>query len=158
MMSLIWYMSGVNYFFRRIASLDEATRPAVIIVAGQVYPAAPHADLRLASFKSTLKTEIVDLGDQLHPRRKIELHNAGVKKCLQSSDGSIAIFGSQFHGIATAAITRLYKDGTSNGFLLEPQNQSPWFIDAAYTGQGKQFVAVRTTVDLGVVVEWISFR
>jgi hypothetical protein len=88
----------------------------------------------------------------------IELNNAGVKKCLELSDGSIAIFGSQFHGIATAAVTRLYKDGTSKGFLLEPQNQSPWFIDAAYTGHGTQFVAVRSTVDGGMVVEWISFR
>jgi hypothetical protein len=80
-----------------------------------VYPAAPHADLRLALFKTTLKTEIVDLDDQLHPRRMIELLNAGVKKCLELSDGSIAIFGSQFHGIATAAVTRLYKDGRSQG-------------------------------------------
>ena len=123
-----------------------------------VYPAAPHADLRLVLFKTTLKTEMVDLDDQLHPRRMIKLNNAGVKKCLELSDGSIAIFGSQFHGIATAAVTRLYKDGTFKGFLFEPQNQSPWFIDAAYTGQGKQFVAVRSTVDVGAVVEWISFR
>jgi hypothetical protein len=123
-----------------------------------VYPATPHADIRLAFFQTTLKTEIVDLDDQLRQRRKIELHNAGVKRCLELPDGSIAIFGSVFHGIATAAVTRLYKDGTSQGFLLEPQNQSPWFIDAAYTGHGTQFVAVRSTVDGGVVVEWISFR
>jgi hypothetical protein len=123
-----------------------------------VYPAVPRAGLRLALFETTLKTEIVDLDDQLHPKRKIELHNAGVKKCLELSDGSIAIFGSQFHGIATAAVIRLYKDGRSEGFLVEPRNQSPWFIDAAYTGQGTQFVAVRSTVDLRVVVEWISFQ
>ena len=123
-----------------------------------VYPAEPHADLRLALFKTTLKTEIVDLDSQLHQKRKIELRNAGVKKCLELSDGSIAIFGSVFHGIATAAVTRLYKDGTSQGFLLQPQNQSPWFIDAAYTGHGTQSVTVRSTVDGGVVVEWISFR
>lgn len=123
-----------------------------------VYPAEPHADLRLALFKATLKTEIVDLDDQLRPRQTIKLDNAGVKKCLELSDRSIAIFGSQFHGIATAAVTRVYKDGRSKGFRLEPQDQSPWFIDAAYTGQGTQFVAVRTTIDRGVVVEWISFR
>jgi hypothetical protein len=123
-----------------------------------IYSAAPHADLRLALFKTTLKTEIVDLDNQLHPRRTIELHNAGVKKCLELSDGSIAIFGSVFHGIATAAVTRVYNDGASQGFLLEPRNQSPWFIDAAYTGHGTQFVTVRTTIDLGVVVEWISFQ
>jgi hypothetical protein len=123
-----------------------------------VYPAAPNANLRLALFKTTLRTEIVDLDDQLRPRRMIKLNNAGVKKCLELSDRSIAIFGSVFHGIATAAVTRLYKDGSSQGFLLQPQNQSPWFIDAAYTGQGKQSVTVRTTVDLGVVVEWISFQ
>jgi hypothetical protein len=123
-----------------------------------VYPAAPHANLRLALFPTTLKTEIIDLDNHLRPKRKTELNNAGVKKCLELSDGSIAIFGSQFHGIATAAVTRLYKDGTSQGFLLEPQKQSPWFIDAAYAGNGQQFVAVRSAVDGGTVVEWISFQ
>ena len=123
-----------------------------------VYPASPHAELRLALFKTTLKTEIVDLDDQLRAKGMTKLKNAGIKKCLELSDGSIAIFGSAFHGIATAAVTRLYEDGTSQGFLLEPQNQSPWFIDAAYTGHGTKSVAVRTTVDGGVVVEWISFR
>jgi hypothetical protein len=123
-----------------------------------VYPAAPHADLRLALLETTLRTEIVDLDNQLHERRKYKLRNAGIKKCLELSDGSIAIFGSVFHGNATAAVTRLYKDGTSQGFILQPQNQSPWFTDAAYTGQGKQFVAVRTTIDLAVLVDWISFQ
>jgi hypothetical protein len=46
-----------------------------------VYPVEPRSDVRLALMKDTLKTEIIDLDDQLSgPKRVIKLHNAGVNK------------------------------------------------------------------------------
>jgi hypothetical protein len=88
---------------------------------------------------STLETEILRFDDQLRgPTGKLKLYNVGVKKCLELPDGSIAIFGSQFHNSATAAVTRIYKDGSSKGFLLESPYQSPWYEDAVFTGNYRQ--------------------
>jgi hypothetical protein len=124
-----------------------------------ICPVQPRAEVRVALFKDTLKTVIVDFDDQLRgPKHVISLHNAGVKKPLELPDGSIAIFGSQFHGTATAAVTRVYKDGSSKGFLVEPQKQSGWFYDAVYTGNRNEFAAVRSVDDLRAVLDWISFR
>jgi hypothetical protein len=124
-----------------------------------IRPVAPRSDVRVSLFQDTLKTEIVDLDDQLRgPTRVIKLHNAGVKRSLQLPDGSIAIFGSEFHNTATAAVTRVYKDGSSKGFIVEPPYQSGWYDDAVYTGNKKEFAAVRSMNDTRAVLEWISFR
>jgi len=124
-----------------------------------VYPIEPRSDVRLALKIDTLKTEIIDLDDQLQgPTRVIKLHNAGVNKCLELRDGSIAIFGSQFHNGATAAITRVYKDGSSKGFVHEPPYESPWYYDAVVTGKKNEFAATRSVGLLQAVLEWISFN
>jgi hypothetical protein len=124
-----------------------------------VYPVEPRSDVRLALMKDTLNTEIIDLDDQLSgPKRVIKLHNAGVNKCLELRDGSIAIFGSYFHNIASAAVTRVYRDGSSERFPVEPEIGSPAYYDAVLTGNKRQFAAVRS-VDFGhAVLEWISFQ
>jgi hypothetical protein len=77
--------------------------------------------------------------DQLcGPNRTVKLHNAG----------------------ATGAVTRVYKDGTSEGFLIEPPYQSGWYEDAVLTGNKNQFAAVRL-VRPGqgqAVLDWVSFK
>jgi hypothetical protein len=126
-----------------------------------VYPAVPRSDLYVALAVDTLKTDVIHLDDQLRgPTRVIELHNAGIKKCLELPDGSIAIFGSQFHNIASAAVTRVYKDGTSKGFLVEGAIGSPWYFDAVLTNNPNvsEFAAVRISNVTDAVVDWISFK
>ncbi len=124
-----------------------------------VYAVVPRSNVRMALFNDTLHTEIIDLDDQLRgPTRVIKLHNAGVKKCLELPDGSIAIFGSQYHNGATAAVTRVYRDGSSRGFLVEPPYQSGWYYDAVLVGSDKQFAAVRLVDDGRAVLDWVSFK
>jgi hypothetical protein len=123
-----------------------------------VRPTMPRSDLRVALLQDTLKTEIVDLDEQLHPTRTIKLHNAGVKQCVALPDGSMAIFGSQFHDIASAAVTRVYKDGSSKAFPVEPAIGSPWYIDAVLTGNPAQFAAVRIANYNEAVLDWVSFK
>jgi hypothetical protein len=124
-----------------------------------VHPVVPRSDVRVALFQDTLKTTVIDLDDQLRgPTRAIKLHNAGVKKCLELADGSIAIFGSQFHNVASAAVTRVYKDGSSKAFPVEPAIGSPWYFDAVLTGNPAQFAAVRIANFNEAVLDWISFK
>jgi hypothetical protein len=123
-----------------------------------VRPAAPRSDLRVVLMQDTLKTQVVDLDDRLHPTRVIKLHNAGVKQCLGLPDGSLAIFGSVFHNTATAAVTRVYSDGTSKTFPVEPENQSAWYYDAVYLGERAEFAAVRSAGDQQAVLDFVSFE
>jgi len=108
---------------------------------------------------STLRTEMVDFDADLRgTAHTVRLDNVGIKKCLGLPDGSVAIFGSQFLGTATAAITRVYKGGRYKTFLLEPRNTSPWYIDAVLTGNGDEIAAVRLQgLDRGIL-EFLSFR
>jgi hypothetical protein len=124
-----------------------------------VHPVASGSTVSVAMMLSTLETEILRFDDQLQgPTGKWKVHNVGVKKCLELPDGSITIFGSQFHNSATAAVTRIYKDGSSKGFLLEPPYQSPWYEDAVFTGNKNQFAAVRLVNSGQAVLDWVSFK
>jgi hypothetical protein len=122
----------------------NATDPAVRIVT------------MLPEFKHT---EILDFDDHLRgPKRTLKLYNVGVSKSLALSDGTIAIFGSQFTDSATAAVTRVYKDGRYKSLLVEPPHQSPWYIDAVLTGNRNEIAAVRR-VDSGyAIVDFLSFQ
>jgi hypothetical protein len=110
-----------------------------------VQPVASGSTVSVAVMLSTLETEILRFDDQLRgPTDKWKLHNVGAKKCLELPDGSIAIFGSYFHNIASAAVTRVYKDGSSKRFPVEPAIGSPSYYDAVLTGNKNQFAAVRS--------------
>jgi hypothetical protein len=123
-----------------------------------VYPVLPTSGVRLAFFRDTLHTEIVAFDDQLRsPRTVVKLQNAGVKKCIELPDGSIAIFGSQFNNGATAAVTRVYPDGSYKGFVIEPPHQSGFYYDAVATGNKNEFVATRW-IGIQPVVEWVVFK
>jgi hypothetical protein len=123
-----------------------------------IYPAVPTSGVRLALFRDTLHTEIVSFDDQLRgPRTVVKMHNAGVKKCIELPDGSIAIFGSRFARGATAAVTRVYPDGSYKVFVVEPVHQSAFYYDAVATGNKSEFVATRW-IGIQPVLEWVVFK
>jgi len=124
-----------------------------------VHSEAADSRLKVALLKDTLHTEIVDLDDQLRgPTRVTKLHNVGVKKCLELPDGSVVIFGSQFRsGVASAAVTRVEKDGNYKTYSIEPSVRSPWYFDAVPSGVHGEFVAVRLNND-GAQLDWLSFK
>jgi hypothetical protein len=72
-------------------------------------------------------------------------------------DGSIAIFGSRFDRGATAAVTRVYPDGSYKVFVIEPQHQSAFYYDAVATTNKKEFAATRW-IGVQPVLEWIVFK
>jgi hypothetical protein len=123
-----------------------------------VYPVVPTSGVRLALFRDTFNAEIVSFDDQLRgPRTVVKMHNAGVKKCVELSDGSIVIFGSRFDRGATAAVTRVYRDGSYKVFVVEPAHQSAFYYNAVATGNKNEFAATRW-IGVQPVLEWISFR
>lgn len=124
-----------------------------------IYPDVPRPDLQVAVTNGTVNAKVIEFDDQLRrPMRVIKLQNAGVKKGLELPDGSIAIFGSQYHNGATAAVTRIYGDGTSKGFLVQPLYQSGWYYDAVLVDGKKQCAAVRLVDDGRAVLDWVSFK
>jgi hypothetical protein len=113
--------------------------------------------LRVVTMLSNSQTEIWDFDDRLRgPSNTLRLHNVGVKAGLGLSDGSIAIIGaantSLLSTFPSAGVTRVGRDGRYKTFLVEPLHQSPWYIDAVLTGNGKEIAAVRQLgVEQGVV-------
>jgi len=124
-----------------------------------VYPDVPRADLSFYVQGGTLDSKIVEFDNPLRsPTRVIKLHNAGMRKCLQLPDKSMAIFGSQYLNGATAAVTRLYTTGTYKTFLVSPTYQSGWYYDAVFLGGDRQFAATRLVDDGRAVLDWVSFK
>jgi hypothetical protein len=124
-----------------------------------IYPDAPAYNLRFALTTGTLDPKVVDFDVQRRTSSSvIALYNTGVKKGLELQDGSIAIFGGQYRNGATAGVTRVYKDGSSKGFLVEPPYQSGWYYDAVLVDGKKQFAAVRLVDDGRAVLDWVSFK
>jgi len=134
--ALGWYVK--EYYVVKIG-------PDGDIIAKQLLPVGEHhlvqgnatdPPVRIVTMLSTFKhTEILDFDEQLQgPARTLKLHNVGVNKSLALSDGTIVILGSQYTDSATAAVTRVYKDGGYKSFLVEPPHQSPWYIDAVLIG------------------------
>jgi hypothetical protein len=124
-----------------------------------VYPATSDSAVRIVIMVSTYQTEILDFDAQLRgPTHTLKLHNVGVKKCLGLPDGTVAIFGSQFHNGATTAVTRVYKDGGSKGFLIDPSIAYPWHNDAVLTGKNAEIAAVGRNYSGQAVLDWVSFK
>lgn len=126
--------------------------------AARVRPISLSSKVRLAYMVTTYKTEVADFDEQLRgPLHVWKLENAGVKKAVEFADGSVAVFGSQFLNGATASVARLYTNGNSRGFLVQPSHQSGWFSDAVSSGSDKEFATVRQ-VNGGAVLAWVSFK
>jgi hypothetical protein len=124
-----------------------------------VHPVSIGSAVSAVGMRTTLDTEIFHFDDKMQgPTRTMKVRNAGVKKCIELPDGSLAIFGSQFHNSATAAVTRVYKDGSSKGFLVQPPYQSGWYEDAEFIGDKYQFAAVRWVNGGQAVLDWVSFK
>ncbi len=117
------------------------------------------SEVRIVTMLPAFKhTELLDFDEQLRgPKQTMKLENVGVKTALALSDGTIAIFGSQYTDSATAAVTRIYKDREYKSFRVEPAHESPWYIDAVLTGKGNEFAAVRQVVVEGAVLDFLSF-
>lgn len=128
-------------------------------VANFVYPDVPKSSLSFILRKSDLDSELVEFDEQFRgPTRVINLHNAGLRKCLQLPDGSFAIFGSQYQKSATAAVIRVYNTGNYHVFLVEPPYQSGWYYDAAFLGGDRSFAATRLVDDGRAVLDWVAFK
>jgi hypothetical protein len=78
---------------------------------------------------------------------KLTLHNVGVEKAVELSDGTIAIFSSEFHNGATGAVTRIYRNGRHKRFLDQPPYRSPWYSTVVATGISSEVAATRELVD-----------
>jgi hypothetical protein len=106
-------------------------------------------------------TDLLEFDGQLRQTRRLTLHNVGVQKAVEPSDGTITIFGSQFHNGATAAVTRIYKNGSHRVFLPQPPHQSPWYSAAVASGANNEFAATRELFDgrtMQLLLDWISFK
>jgi len=119
------------------------------------------SDILVASMLSTLDTVVFGFDPELNgPKRTATIKNAGIKRCLELADGSLALFGSSFDGQATASVARIYKNGDVKNYLLEPKFQSGWFYDAVASGTGPdEFATVRQLNDSGKgAITWVSLK
>jgi hypothetical protein len=150
-----------EYYVVKIAPDGEITAKH-LLSAGEhhlVQTGTSDPAVRIVTMVSTYQTEILDFDAQLRgPTHTLKLHNVGVKKCLGLPDGTVAIFGSQFHNGATTAVTRVYKDGSSKGFLVDPSIAYPWHNDAVLTGKNAEIAAVGRNYSSQAVLDWISFK
>jgi hypothetical protein len=117
--------------------------------------------VRVTSQNSTEKAEIIDFDLNLHGSlHTTHLGNVGTKKALESGGGIATLFGSfNSHG-PTAGAARVYSNGDSKTFTVEPRFQSGWFYDAVPTdSSGHEFATVRTLNTDGTgALAWISFK
>jgi hypothetical protein len=119
--------------------------------------------VRIVTMISNKQTEVFDFDDHLRgPSHQLSLRNVGVKRSLGLPDGSILIIGaansSVFAAYPSAAVTRVYRDGRYDTFMVEPLHQSPWYIDAVLTGNSNEIAAVRQVgVEQGTL-DFLSFK
>jgi hypothetical protein len=67
----------------------------------------------------------------------------------EMEDGSLVLFGGTGEANTTATVGRLFqKNQGVHAYMVSPQYQSGWFIDATPTENPEEFVAIRTTVSL----------
>jgi hypothetical protein len=122
---------------------------------------ANRAGVGVVSLFPSFKTELLQFDDQLLQTNSVTLHNVGLQKAIELSDGTIEIFGSEFHNGPTAAVTRIYTNGSYRTFLLQPPYRSPWYSAAVPTETTNEIAATRELVDGGtiqLVLDWIVFR
>jgi hypothetical protein len=117
--------------------------------------------VRVSSQNSPAKAEMIDFDLSLHgPLHTTHLENVGIKRGLESGGGITTLFGSfNSHG-PTAGAARVYSNGDSKIFSVEPRFQSGWFYDAAPTdSSGREFATVRTLNTDGTgALAWVSFK
>jgi hypothetical protein len=102
-------------------------------------------------------TELLEFDGQLHQSKSRSLGDLGVRTAVEAADGTVSIFGGELHGSATAAVTRVYKNGSYRTFSVPPLHQSPWYYDATPTAKAKEFAATRL-VGTAATLDWIAFR
>jgi hypothetical protein len=126
--------------------------------------AGPPTRVRIAALLSALKTVVIDFDLNLKgPLHTTHIGDIGTKRGLYSSDGIATLFGSRHVGYfnqPTAGAARVYKNGDSKGFTLEPRFQSGWFYDAVPTdSSGNEFATV-SSLNAGGMGElaWITFK
>jgi hypothetical protein len=117
--------------------------------------------VRISSVSSPVEAEIIDFDLDLQgPLRTTHLDNIGMDRGLDLGNGVVTLFGSRyFHG-PTAGAARVYPNGESKMFTVEPRFQSGWFYDAIPTdSSGREFATVRSLNTDGTgALAWISFR
>jgi hypothetical protein len=127
--------------------------------------AGPPTRVRIAALPSALKTVIIDFDLNLKgPLHTTHIGDIGTNRGLYTGNGVATLFGSRHVGYfnqPTAGAARVYKNGDSKGFTLEPRFQSGWFYDAVPTDlSGREFATVRFVVNSGGTgaLAWISFN
>ena len=126
-----------------------------------IHPVGEPAKVRIGITLSTLKSEIVDFDLNLHgPLHTTHLDNIGIHRGLDSTDGLATLFGSRYFNGPTAGAARVYLNGDSKMFTVEPRYQSGWFYDAVPTDAASlEFATVRTLNTDGTgALAWITFK
>lgn len=126
-----------------------------------IHPIGEPAEVRIGTTLSIVKSEIVDFDLNLHgPLHTAHLNNIGINRGLESGNGVATLFGSRYFNGPTAGAARLYPNGDSQTFALEPRFQSGWFYDAVPTdAEFDEFATVRTLNSDGTgALAWISFK
>ncbi len=129
-----------------------------------IHPAGLPARVQITTMLSAPDTVIIDFDLNLKdPPHTTHLNNIATRRGLYSGNGVATLFGNRYVGYfnqMTAGVTRLYKNGDSKGYTLEPRFQSGWFYDAVPTdSSGREFATVRF-IDAGGTgaLAWISFK
>ena len=126
--------------------------------------AGPPTRVRIAALLSALKTAVIEFDLNLKgPLHTTHIGDIGTKRGLYSNNGVATLFGSRHVGYfnqPTAGAARVYKNGDSKGFTLEPRFQSGWFYDAVPTdSSGREFATVSSLNAGGMgALAWISFK
>jgi hypothetical protein len=121
----------------------------------------PLKKVRIGTLLSTLETEIIDFDLNLQgPLHTTHVNNIAINRGLDSGNGIATLFGSRYSNGATAGAARVYPNGDSKMFTVEPRFQSGWFYDAIPVDTlSGEFATVRNLNDTGVgALAWISFR
>lgn len=163
--ALGWWWSDPKYYIEKIGPDGDiiAKHPLPEGELHLVKGDGSSQPLRIVRMISNQHTEVFDFDDQLRgPSHTLQLHNVGVKKSVGLPDGSIVIVGAANTSLLTAypsaAVTRIYKDGRYQTFLVEPLHQSAWYIDAVLTGKGNEIAAVRQVGAAQGILDFLSFK
>jgi hypothetical protein len=163
LIALGWH--GPEYYVVKIGSEGD-------ILAKHLLPEGEHhlvkgdvqgASVRVVTMISNQQTEVFEFDDKLHSLLDtLHLHNVGVKQSVGLRDGSFVIVGAANTSLLTAypsaAVTRVFKDGRYQSYMVEPLHQSPWYIAGVASGNGNQVAAVRQVgVEQGVL-DFLSFK
>ena len=98
-----------------------------------LHSVGPPTKVRISTMLSTVDTVIIDfdinLKDQVHTTH---LDNISTDRGLYSGNGVATLFGSRYFNGAKEGVARVYPNGGSTMFTVEPR-QPGWFYDAVPT-------------------------